>query len=90
LPFALLVPCIIRAAHAHPQCPRHVTVDVRPYKEVAFVSDRMRGTKVIVPFLPQREITKLQEKAIRFHPGQPRYVEEFLRLQSTINPETYK
>jgi hypothetical protein len=90
LPLGVLAPCIIRAAQALTQCPRHVIVDIRPDQGIAFVKDPACTATVTTPFLSVDKLTALQWKAVSFHPGQPEYINEYLRLQSTVSPDTYK
>lgn len=90
LPFGVLAPLFVCAAHAHPHCSRHMVVDVRLEDECIFVSDSCSGIKIKLPFMSRQEFVALQKKALSFHPSNPRYRDAYRQLQSATDPNAYK
>lgn len=90
LPASSLIPYLIRTANDYACHSRNLKVDIRPDQEITIIKTRDCSCREIVPFISITDFTALKWYAIKFHPGQEKYVKGYIKLQQTIDPEDYK
>ena len=88
MPGAIFIPYLTCAAQKLP-C-QHVIVDLRPDQNSTRITSKYGYDCVIMPFIPQNCYKRLLEKAMSFHPNNPKYRECFLTLQSRIGASDFK
>ena len=85
---AVFIPFLIHAAHeAHND---HVKVDIRPEQERAFVTTKLGCKRICIPFMSCSEYQAFLDKAMSFHPCNPKYRDAFLKLESSVEIKNYK
>lgn len=88
LPVAVYIPYILSATKK--LCSKqngitNVCLEIWPDEDYAIVTNKSKKCiKKVIPFSLE-ELERLQNKAIEFHPGQPRYKDKYCELQSTID-----
>ena len=83
LPASIFTPYLVQSANKV-SC-KSIQIDIRPYKECAFIRSPNKCDVSTIPFLSHHDYTKLINEAFSFHPSNQSYKENFLEHQASIN-----
>jgi len=83
----LFIPFLIHAAEKLPA--EHITVDIRPCNEQAYLKSFCGKQTSKIPFMTEAQYTAYLNKALTFHPHNTEHLETFLKLESSVDVNAY-